>query len=84
MRVLVDATVLPKERGGVGRYVDELVRTLPSMGPRVVVAAQQRDQERFARFVGESAVLTAPAWAGRQAPRLVWEQSCLLYTSRCV
>ncbi|MEI2649323.1 MAG: glycosyltransferase family 1 protein [Dermatophilaceae bacterium] len=77
LRVLVDATALPKERGGVGRYVDELVRTLPSMGPRVVVAAQQRDQERFARFVGGSAVLTAPAWAGRQAPRLVWEQSGL-------
>ncbi len=44
MRVLIDATALPENRGGVGRYVDELLAQLPRLGLDVHVAAQPRDE----------------------------------------
>lgn len=77
VRVLIDATALPQNRGGVGRYVDELVTRLPSLGADVHVAAQPRDAERYAAAVGRDQVHLAPAWAGEPVPRLAWEQTGL-------
>ncbi len=82
LRILVDATALPRDRGGVGRYVDELVSALPALGARVVVAAQEHDRDHFAHLVGSAAVVGAPQWAGAQLPRLLWEQSGLAVAAR--
>jgi glycosyltransferase involved in cell wall biosynthesis len=77
VRVLVDATALPENRGGVGRYVDEVVARLPSLGIDTHVAAQPRDRSRFAAAVGPEQVHLMPSWTQRPALRLAWEQSGL-------
>ena len=72
--VLVDATALPADRGGVGRYVDELVTRLPGLGAQVHVAAQARDRARYAAVLGPEHVHLAPGWASGTPARLAWEQ----------
>jgi glycosyltransferase involved in cell wall biosynthesis len=84
MRVLVDASALPENRGGVGRYVDELVARLPDLGVDTHVAAQPRDRGRFSASVGAERVHTVPGWAERPALRLAWEQSGLPLMVRSV
>lgn len=84
MRVLVDASALPENRGGVGRYVDELVARLPDLGVDTHVAAQPRDQGRFGISVGDDRVHVVPGWAGRPALRLAWEQTGLPLMVRSV
>ncbi len=82
LRVLVDATALPPDRGGVGRYVDALVAALPGLGADVAVAAQPRDRELFAGLVGAPRVHLLPARAAHQAARLSWEQTGLAALTR--
>lgn len=82
VRVLVDATALPENRGGVGRYVDEVVARLPGLGVDTHVAAQPRDRSRFAVAVGADHVHVVPGWAERPALRLAWEQSGLPLVAR--
>lgn len=72
MRVLLDATAVPADRGGVGRYVDELVPRLLELGVDLVVAAQHRDAAAAA-WSG-ARVVTAPAATTRRPVRLGWEQ----------
>lgn len=74
MRVLVDATAIPADRGGVGRYVDELVAALGRQGVDLVVAVQARDVAGMsARSPGARVVPAARRTLGRAA-RLAWEQ----------
>jgi glycosyltransferase involved in cell wall biosynthesis len=77
LRVLVDASALPENRGGVGRYVDELVARLPALGVDAHVAAQPRDQSRYAAALGADRVHLVPGWANPSATRLGWEQTGL-------
>ncbi len=77
LRVLVDATALPENRGGVGRYVDEIVSRLPGLGVEAHVAAQPRDRDAYAAQLGADHVHVPPGWAGSPAPRLAWEQTGL-------
>jgi len=74
VRVLIDATALPPFRGGVGRYVDELIAHLPQVGVDVHVVCQQRDVELYTASVGWQNLVVLPAWASSPAQRLVWEQ----------
>ncbi|NUT54148.1 MAG: glycosyltransferase family 1 protein, partial [Saccharothrix sp.] len=41
--MLIDATAVPADRGGVGRYVDSLVAALDADGARLSVVCQPRD-----------------------------------------
>jgi glycosyltransferase involved in cell wall biosynthesis len=82
--VLVDATALPENRGGVGRYVDELVERLPALGIEVYAACQLRDADRYATWLGVERVEVAPRWAGSPVPRLLWEQEGLPLLARRV
>lgn len=77
MRVLVDATAIPPDRGGVGRYVDELVRALPGAGAEVAVVAQERDVELFRGLGAELRVVGAPPSVARRPVRFAWEQTGL-------
>jgi len=74
VRVLIDATALPPFRGGVGRYVDELIAHLPEVGVDVHVVCQQRDVELYSASVGWQNIVVLPAWASSPAERLLWEQ----------
>jgi glycosyltransferase involved in cell wall biosynthesis len=77
-RVLVDATSVPADRGGVGRYVDGL---LGALGRRddtdLVVVCQRTDSERYERILPRAQVLSAPAAVTHRPARLAWEQTGL-------
>ena len=45
--VLLDASAIPANRGGVGRYVEEAARALDRAGVRLTVVCQRRDAEHF-------------------------------------
>ena len=84
-RILVDATALPADRGGVGRYVDALVDEFARQVPGCVhVAVQQRDLPRYAAVLGPDAVHAAPRWAAATPARLLWEQAGLPALARRV
>jgi glycosyltransferase involved in cell wall biosynthesis len=79
-RVLVDATSVPADRGGVGRYVDGLIGALGKVtGSHVdlAVVCQRTDVERYARMLPGAEVLGAPAAVAHRPARLAWEQTGL-------
>jgi GT2 family glycosyltransferase/glycosyltransferase involved in cell wall biosynthesis len=73
LRVLVDATAVPGNRGGVGRYLDGL---LPALAARadlaVIVASQARDADLFGSYGVQ--VEPVPAALASRPARLIWEQ----------
>jgi glycosyltransferase involved in cell wall biosynthesis len=74
VRVLVDATALPADRGGVGRYVDGLLGALTG---DVVIVCQARDRGLFEQLA-PAAELVPIATTWSSAPlRLLWEQFAL-------
>jgi glycosyltransferase involved in cell wall biosynthesis len=75
-RVLVDATSVPADRGGVGRYVDGLLGALPKDAD-VVVVALRTDVERYSRMLPGFQVVAAPAAVAHRPARLAWEQTGL-------
>lgn len=75
--MLIDATAVPADRGGVGRYVDSLVQALDTDDAKITVVCQPRDAALYSRLAPHSrVVLTAPSTATRTA-RLLWEQTTL-------
>lgn len=73
MRVLLDATAIPADRGGVGRYLDGLAAGLVSVGAvDASVVCQAHDVAEFER-IGLPAV-AAPAAISRRPVRMAWEQ----------
>ncbi|GAB2465218.1 glycosyltransferase family 4 protein [Xylanimonas ulmi] len=77
MHVLLDATAVPADRGGVGRYVDELVPELDRAGVALTIAAQARDGALFSALAPHADVVTAPAALESRARRMAWEQTSL-------
>jgi glycosyltransferase involved in cell wall biosynthesis len=76
-RVLVDATAVPADRGGVGRYVDGLVTALAAMGADLAIASQRADAERYGRMAPDAKVVAGPAAISHRPARLAWEQTGL-------
>jgi glycosyltransferase involved in cell wall biosynthesis len=76
-RVLVDATAVPADRGGVGRYVDGLVQALSAMGADLSLACQRADAERYGRMAPSAKVVAGPAAIAHRPARLAWEQTGL-------
>lgn len=74
VRVLIDASALPPLRGGVGRYVDQLIAHLPQVGVETAVVCQPRDVELYTASVGWRNIVILPAWASAPPQRLLWEQ----------
>ena len=67
IRVLMDATAIPANLGGVGRYVDDLVPELE----------QERDAEHFATRLPSARIIPiSPRFESRPA-RMAWEQTGL-------
>jgi glycosyltransferase involved in cell wall biosynthesis len=76
-RVLIDATAVPADRGGVGRYVDSLVAALDADGAALSVVCQPRDAELYQQLAPQARLVpTAESIATRTA-RLTWEQTTL-------
>ena len=78
-RVLVDATAVPADRGGVGRYVDGLVSALAKQMTEgtLSIACQRSDADRYAKLAPEARVVPGPAAIAHRPPRLAWEQTGL-------
>ena len=70
--VLVDATAISAQRGGVGRYVEELVRESVLAGLSLVVVCQPRDQKAFADM--DCDLVVAPRRVQTVPLRFLWEQ----------
>jgi len=76
-RVLVDATSVPADRGGVGRYVDGLLGALGALNADLAVVCQRTDAERYGRLLPDARIMSAPAAAAHRPARLAWEQTGL-------
>jgi len=70
--VLVDATAISAQRGGVGRYVEELVRESVLAGLSLVVVCQPRDEKAFADL--DCDLVVAPRRVQIVFLRFLWEQ----------
>lgn len=77
MRLLLDATAIPADRGGVGRYVDELLPALARCGVDLVVVCQAHDAATTAALVPSAEIVTAPATISARPARMAWEQLVL-------
>lgn len=80
-RVLLDATAVPADRGGVGRYVDALLAALVGLGEDPVVVCQDRDAGLMTGL-GVREVVTAPARTASRPVRMAWEQAGLPLLAR--
>ena len=76
-RVLVDATAVPADRGGVGRYVDGLLAALSVADANLAIVCQRADAERYARMAPQADVVAGPAAIAHRPARLAWEQTGL-------
>lgn len=76
-RVLVDATAVPADRGGVGRYVDGLIAALAEVYAELAIVCQRADAERYGRLAPQSRVVAGPAAIAHRPARLAWEQTGL-------
>jgi glycosyltransferase involved in cell wall biosynthesis len=77
LRVLVDATDVPADRGALGRYVDGLIGALGSAEADLAVTCQRADEERYRRLAPGARVVAGPTALGHRSARLAWEQSGL-------
>ncbi|HVM26125.1 MAG TPA: glycosyltransferase family 1 protein [Mycobacteriales bacterium] len=76
-RVLVDATAVPADRGGLGRYVDNLLLALARAGTDLVLTCQRADAERYRRLGEHVTVVPGPPAISHRPARLAWEQTGL-------
>lgn len=83
-RVLLDATAIPEQRGGVGRYVDGLLTGFDEIdyGESLVVVGQARDAESFRARLPAARILPAPANIEASMMRFAWEQAGLPHLAR--
>ena len=79
-RTLLDATAIPQDRRGVGRYLDELVRAFDEP---IIIACQAHDEEQF-RMLAPTAVVLPQRGIARAWKRLLWEQFSLPRLARRV
>ncbi len=77
LRVLVDATDVPTDRGALGRYVDGLISALAATEVGLAVSCQLSDAERYSRLAPGAAIVAGPIGLGHRTERLAWEQSGL-------
>lgn len=75
---LIDVTAVPRDRRGVGRYIDELVRAFDEP---VFIACQAHDEEHYRQLAPDATILPqhgiATVWK-----RLLWEQLVLPRVAR--
>jgi glycosyltransferase involved in cell wall biosynthesis len=77
LRVLVDATDVPADRGALGRYVDGLISALGMGGADLAITCQRSDEERYGQLAPGARVIAGPMALGHRSARLAWEQSGL-------
>lgn len=76
-RVLLDATAIPADRGGVGRYVDNLAAAIDGLGAPLSVVCQPADVPVFSALAPHSEIVPIGRRPVSRPARLVWEQTGL-------
>ncbi len=76
-RVLLDATAIPEDRGGVGRYLDNLAGALDRVGAALSVVCQHRDAASFSLLAPRSRIIPVAESLDNRPARLTWEQTTL-------
>jgi glycosyltransferase involved in cell wall biosynthesis len=71
--VVLDATAIPADRGGVGRYVDGLLAGAVQADADPVVVSTTRDADLFTSL-GVRRVVPVASASGSRVRRLAWEQ----------
>jgi glycosyltransferase involved in cell wall biosynthesis len=74
LHVLVDATAIPADRGGVGRYLQHLLPALAGEDLRLTVVAQETDRSWLAATVPSAHIIGAGRRMRHRPIRLLWEQ----------
>lgn len=75
LTAFVDATSIPANAGGVGRYLVNLIPTLASRDDvQLIVASQARDADMWAERAPRARIDVVPRWARSVPGRLIWEQ----------
>ncbi|MGH3928670.1 MAG: glycosyltransferase family 4 protein [Pseudonocardiaceae bacterium] len=82
--MVIDATAVPADRGGVGRYVDSLLAALEADGAVPVVLCQARDAALYARLAPHAELLPIAEQVTTRTARLTWEQTTLPWLARRV
>ena len=77
VHVLMDATAIPANLGGVGRYVDDLVPELEAQGVELTMAVQERDAEHFATRLPSARIIPISPRFESRPMRFAWEQTGL-------
>ncbi|MCJ1713362.1 glycosyltransferase family 1 protein [Curtobacterium sp. VKM Ac-2922] len=75
--VLVDATSIPPNRGGVARYISGLLTGLAELDVRVQVVGKAADLDWLRGLAPVHGYHAAPAWTSSRPLRLLWEQTGL-------
>jgi glycosyltransferase involved in cell wall biosynthesis len=81
LKVLLDATAVPPDRRGVGRYVDSLIPALAAAGARPRVVCRAGDEAHYAVLSGGTDPIPT-SFATTRPARLVWEQAGLSRIAR--
>lgn len=72
--MLLDATSIPPNRGGVARYVSGLLQGLEELGHTIDVVVKREDVAWLAGLAPGHRYRLAPRWTRVRPLRLVWEQ----------
>jgi glycosyltransferase involved in cell wall biosynthesis len=72
--VLVDATSIPPNRGGVARYIAGLLQGLAALDVHVDVVGKPDDLDWLREHAPGHRYSAAPRWTSSRPLRLVWEQ----------
>jgi glycosyltransferase involved in cell wall biosynthesis len=72
--VLVDATSIPPNRGGVARYISGLLQGLVERDVSVAVVVKAEDLDWLRTLAPGHRYRTAPRWTSSRPLRLLWEQ----------
>lgn len=70
----MDATAIPSNRGGVGRYLEYLLPALDAVGARMTVVVKSPDAEWVRLGAPHAEVVVSEAAGRSRARRLAWEQ----------
>ena len=81
MKVLLDATAIPADLGGVGRYVDDLVPELIACGVNLAMAVQQRDVAHFSAKVPRAHLFPVSQSMESRGARMAWEGTMMALAS---
>jgi glycosyltransferase involved in cell wall biosynthesis len=81
LNVLFDATAVPDDRRGVGRYIDSVIPALVRTGTEVHVVCRPPDVVHYSQLAAQQA-LAAPVATRSRPVRLIWEQLGLPFAAR--